>query len=83
MNSKGVIIEEIEVEYVKGFYSVLGKRKRGSSDPYFVIQEEYDTEKDVIPNKNIPIKKVIPNELEILAWCDFYVASKKAGRKIF
>jgi len=79
-NSKGQIIEEIDVEYVKDFYSVLGKRKRGSSDSYFVIQKEYKThEKKVLPNE----KKVLPNELEILAWCDFYLASKKCGRKIF
>lgn len=66
-NSKGQLIEELDIEpvYFTEKLPVLGKRKWGSS----VVEPKI-------------IKRPI-NELEILAWCEYYLTSKKNGVKMF
>jgi hypothetical protein len=68
-NSKGKLIEELDVEpvYFIEKLPVLGKRKWDSS----------------VAEVKPLAKKPIVNEMEILAWCEFYLASKKNGLKMF
>jgi hypothetical protein len=71
INSKGQIIEELDVDLEKSEVDLEKSEKPVSEKPHSLQKFIY----------NHDIKKV--DEMEILAWCEIYLAAKKRGTSLF
>ena len=92
INSKGQIIEELDIHLEKSEVDLEKSEVDFEKSEVDFEKSEVDLEKseDPVSEKPLSLQKFIYNhdikkidEMEILAWCEIYLAAKKKGVSLF